>query len=76
MFKTKIVQTLADLYNILSMMKAEDYRTLIERVKLLCISNENCPRQKSYKQCQLQTYYRQKTDEEIRTATYRKYYQS
>lgn len=51
MFKTKIVQTLADLYNILSMMKAEDYRTLIERVKLLCIANENCPWQKGYKLC-------------------------
>lgn len=50
MFKTKIVQTLADLYY-LWMMKAEDYRTLIERVKLFCISNENCPRQKGYKLC-------------------------
>lgn len=51
MFKTKNGQILADIYNILSMMKAEDYRTLIERVKLWCISNENCPWQKGYKLC-------------------------
>lgn len=49
--KQKNGQILADIYNILSTMTAEDYRTLIERVKLLCISNENCPWQKAYKLC-------------------------
>lgn len=52
MFKTKKWPNFSRyIYNILSMMKAEDYRTLIEHLKLWCISNENCPRQKGYKLC-------------------------